>query len=74
MLQSLLLPHNVKLRAEIDEVLDMALIRQRVDHDALDLHRLATYVIDTMATMCAPVRDSQVKALRNLEEPVELLR
>lgn len=74
MLQSLLLPHHVKLRAEIDEVLDMALIRQQVDHGALELRRLAGYVIDAMANLCAPVRDSQVRALRQLEEPVELLR
>lgn len=74
MLQSPLLPHHGKLRAEIDEVLDMALIRQQVDHGALDLRRLAGYVIDTMANLCAPVRDSQVRALRQLEEPVELLR
>lgn len=74
MLQSLLLPHHVKLRAEIDEVLDMQLIRQQVDHGALDLHRLAGYIINTMASLCAPVRDPQVRALRNLKEPVELLR
>ncbi|KAM6947710.1 T-complex protein 11-like protein 2 [Lycodopsis pacificus] len=74
MLQSLLLPGHVRLRAQLDEVLDMELIRQEVDHGALDLHRLAGYIIDTMASLCAPVRDPAVRALRDLRDPVDLLR
>ncbi|XP_041812183.1 T-complex protein 11-like protein 1 [Chelmon rostratus] len=74
MLQSLLLPGHVRLRAQMDEVLDMELIQQEVDHGALDLHRLAGYIINTMASLCAPVRDPEVKALRELKDPVELLR
>nr|XP_033482761.1 T-complex protein 11 homolog isoform X1 [Epinephelus lanceolatus] len=74
MLQSLLLPGHVRLRAQLDEVLDMELIQQEVDHGALDLHRLAGYIINTMASLCAPVRDPAVRALRDLEDPVELLR
>uniref|UniRef100_A0A3Q4BED8 T-complex 11, testis-specific-like 2 n=1 Tax=Mola mola TaxID=94237 RepID=A0A3Q4BED8_MOLML len=74
MLQSLLLPGHVRLRSEMDEVLDMELIQQQVDHGVLDLHRLAGYIINTMASLCAPVRDPEVGALRNLKEPVELLR
>uniref|UniRef100_A0A3B4F999 T-complex 11 n=1 Tax=Pundamilia nyererei TaxID=303518 RepID=A0A3B4F999_9CICH len=74
MLQSLLLPAHVRLRSQLDEVLDMDLIGQEVDHGALDLHRLAEFVINTMASLCAPVRDPEVRALRDLKEPVELLR
>ncbi|XP_045932449.1 T-complex protein 11-like protein 2 isoform X2 [Micropterus dolomieu] len=74
MLQSLLLPGHVRLRSQLDEVLDMELIQQEVDHGALDLHRLAGYIVNTMASLCAPVRDSEVRALRDLEGPVELLR
>ncbi|KAM7402513.1 hypothetical protein PAMP_017741 [Pampus punctatissimus] len=74
MLQSLLLPGHVRLRSQMDEVLDMDLIQQEVDHGALDLHRLAGYIINTMASLCAPVRDPEVKALRDLGDPVELLR
>uniref|UniRef100_A0A3Q1GM89 T-complex protein 11-like protein 1 n=1 Tax=Acanthochromis polyacanthus TaxID=80966 RepID=A0A3Q1GM89_9TELE len=40
----------------------------------LDLHRLAGFIINTMASLCAPVRDPEVRALRDLKEPVELLR
>ncbi|KAM3620702.1 uncharacterized protein V6R79_000767 [Siganus canaliculatus] len=74
MLQSLLLPGHVRLRAQMDEVLDMELIQQQVDHGALDLHRLAGYITTTMASLCAPVRDPEVEALRDLKDPVELLR
>ncbi|XP_069005196.1 T-complex protein 11-like protein 1 [Embiotoca jacksoni] len=74
MLGSLLLPAHVRLRSQLDEVLDMELIRQEVDHGALDLHRLAGFVINTMASLCAPVRDPEVRALRDLKDPVELLR
>lgn len=74
MLQSLLLPGHIRLRSQLDEVLDMELIRQEVDHRVLDLHRLAGYIINTMASLCAPVRDPEVRALRDLKDPVELLR
>ncbi|XP_022065618.2 T-complex protein 11-like protein 1 [Acanthochromis polyacanthus] len=74
MLQSLLMPGHVQLRSQLDEVLDMELIQQEVDHGALDLHRLAGFIINTMASLCAPVRDPEVRALRDLKEPVELLR
>ncbi|XP_047203532.1 T-complex protein 11-like protein 1 [Girardinichthys multiradiatus] len=74
MLGSLLLPGHVRLRSQLDEVLDMELIQQQVQHGALDLHRLAGFVISKMASLCAPVRDPEVRALQDLKEPVELLR
>lgn len=74
MLRSLLLPRHIRLRSQLDEVLDMELIQQEVDHGALDLHRLAGFVVGLMASLCAPVRDPEVRALRDLRDPVELLR
>ncbi|KAJ0068630.1 hypothetical protein NL108_010294 [Boleophthalmus pectinirostris] len=74
LLESLLLPGHVRLRAELDEVLDMELIKQEVSQGALDLNRLAAYVINTMGSLCAPVRDQEIRALRHLQEPVELFR
>lgn len=73
-LESLLLPGHVRLRSQLDEVLDLELIRQQVDHGALDLHRLAGFIINTMASLCAPVRDPEIRAVRDLKDPVELLR
>ncbi|KAM9813224.1 T-complex protein 11-like protein 2 [Neosynchiropus ocellatus] len=74
LLESLLLPRHVRLRSQLDEVLDMDLIRLQVQHGALDLDRLAAYIINTMAALCAPVRDPEISALKELKEPVELLR
>ncbi|XP_024860038.1 T-complex protein 11-like protein 1 isoform X2 [Kryptolebias marmoratus] len=74
MLASLLLPGHVRLRSQLDEVLDMELIQQQVHHGALHLHRLAGFITSTMASLCAPVRDPEVRALRDLKDPVELLR
>lgn len=74
LLGSLLLPGHIRLRAELDEVLDMDLIKQEVTQGALDLNRLAEYVINTMGSLCAPVRDPEIRALRQLQGPVELFR
>ncbi|KAM8867795.1 T-complex protein 11-like protein 2 [Synchiropus picturatus] len=74
LLDSLLLPRHVRLRSQLDEVLDMDLIRLQVQRGALDLDRLAAYIINTMAALCAPVRDPEISALKELKEPVELLR
>ncbi|KAJ8360401.1 hypothetical protein SKAU_G00169260 [Synaphobranchus kaupii] len=73
-LQSLLLPGHTRLRAQLEEVLDLVLIQQQAEHGALDLHRLGGYIIGTMASLCAPVRDPEIRKLRNLSDPVDLLR
>ncbi|XP_023696317.1 T-complex protein 11-like protein 1 [Paramormyrops kingsleyae] len=73
-LQSLLLPGHVRLRAQMEEALDIGLIRQQAKHGALDLHRLGNYIVTTMASLCAPIRDPEVRQLRVLSDPVDLLR
>lgn len=74
MLLSLLLPAHTRLRRQLDEVLDLELIQRQVEHGALDLHGLSAYIINTMASLCAPVRDPEVRSLKDLKDPVELLR
>ncbi|XP_041749104.1 T-complex protein 11 homolog [Coregonus clupeaformis] len=69
---SLLLPGHVHLRAQVEEVLD--LIQQQADHGALDLQRLSGYIINTMASLCAPIRDPKIRTLQDLSDPVELLK
>ncbi|KAK1900920.1 T-complex protein 11-like protein 1 [Dissostichus eleginoides] len=66
-LQSVLLPRHVSLMmSQLDEVLDMELIWQEVDHGAL--RRLTGYIINTMETVCAPERRPEVRALRDLRD------
>ncbi|CAI5636142.1 unnamed protein product [Oreochromis niloticus] len=63
-LLSFLNPGANRMRTQIMEVLDMDLIRQQADNDALDIQGLSSYIITTMGKMCAPVRDDEIKKLR----------
>ncbi|XP_019738597.1 T-complex protein 11-like protein 2 [Hippocampus comes] len=63
-LLSFLNPGANRMRTQIMEVLDMDLIRQQVDNDAVDIAGLASYVISAMGKLCAPVRDEEIKKLR----------
>ncbi|KAG7251277.1 hypothetical protein CRUP_036885, partial [Coryphaenoides rupestris] len=74
MLQALLLPGHARLRSQVDQVLDPALLRQEAEHGALDLQGLAAFVTSTMAALCAPARDPEIRALRRLSDPVDLFR
>ncbi|XP_053880744.1 T-complex protein 11 homolog isoform X2 [Malaclemys terrapin pileata] len=71
---SLLLPRHSRLRGQIEEALDMELIRQEAEHGALDIPNLTMYILGTMAMLCAPVRDEEVQRLRGVTDPVQLLR
>ncbi|XP_010221617.1 PREDICTED: T-complex protein 11 homolog [Tinamus guttatus] len=73
-LLSLLLPRHDRLRRQIEEALDLELLRQEAEHGALDVGSVAARVLDTMAALCAPARDEDVRALRSLADPVQLLR
>ncbi|MEQ2206063.1 hypothetical protein XENOCAPTIV_022228 [Xenoophorus captivus] len=59
------------MRTKIMEVLDMDLIRQQAENDAVDIQGLASYIITTMGKMCAPVRDEEI---RNLRESTDNIR
>lgn len=73
-LLSLLLPHHDKLKTQILEVIDLDLIQQQADHHALDVGKLAGYIVQVMAKLCAPVRDEEIAKLATLSEPVELFK
>ncbi|KAA0720998.1 T-complex protein 11-like protein 2 [Triplophysa tibetana] len=63
-LLSFLNPGANRLRTQIMEVLDMDLIRQQADNNAVDIQGLASYIINTMGKFCAPVRDDDIKKLK----------
>lgn len=74
-LLSFLNPGANRIRTQIMEVLDMDLIRQQADNDAVDIQGLASYVITTMGKLCAPIRDEEIKKLReNTDNMVTLFR
>ncbi|XP_051977119.1 T-complex protein 11-like protein 2 [Xyrauchen texanus] len=61
---SFLNPGANRLRTQIMEVLDMDLIRQQADNNVVDIQGLASYIINTMGKFCAPVRDDEIKKLK----------
>ncbi|XP_062445155.1 T-complex protein 11-like protein 2 isoform X2 [Rhea pennata] len=73
-LLSFLTPGANRIQNQICEVLDTDLIRQQAEHNAVDIHGLANYIINTMGKLCAPVRDNDIKQLKATDNIVELLR
>ncbi|TRY56492.1 hypothetical protein DNTS_008782 [Danionella cerebrum] len=63
-LLSFLNPGANRLRTQIMEILDMELIRQQADNNALDIQGIVSYIINTMGKFCAPVRDDEIKKLK----------
>ncbi|KAM4051243.1 T-complex protein 11-like protein 2 [Anomaloglossus baeobatrachus] len=57
-LLSFLTPGTNRLRTQICEVLDVDLIRQQAEHNAVDIPKLGSYIINLMSKLCAPVRDN----------------
>ena len=55
------------------EVLDIDLIRKQADNTAVDIQGLASYIMTTMGKMCAPVRDEEIKNLRESTDNVVTL-
>ena len=73
-LLDLLLPHHKRFREQIGEVLDMELIKQKAEHEALNLKYYAEFVISTMTKLCAPARDEQIAKLKDINDVVPLFR
>ncbi|XP_068611671.1 T-complex protein 11-like protein 2 [Brachionichthys hirsutus] len=75
LLLSFLNPDASRMRTQIMGVLDMDLIQQQADNDAVDIQGLAAYIITTMEKMCAPIREEEIKKLReNTDNIVTLYR
>jgi len=70
----LVLPHHQYVRAQIEEVLDMKLIEQQVEHGALDIQYYADFILYIMAKLCAPIRDEEIDKLREIKDIVPLFK
>ncbi|NP_001120578.1 T-complex protein 11-like protein 2 [Xenopus tropicalis] len=73
-LLSFLTPGTNRLRTQICEVLDVDLIKQQAEHNAVDIPKLGSYIISIMAKLCAPIRDEDVKNLKATGDIVQMLR
>lgn len=72
-LLSFLNPGANRMRTQIMEVLDIDLIRQQANNDAVDIQGLASYIINTMGKMCAPIRDQEIMRLRESTDNIVAL-
>lgn len=61
------------MKTQIMEVLDIELIRQQADNDAVDIQGIASYIINTMGKLCTPARDEDVKKLRESTDNIVTL-
>ncbi|XP_058016629.1 T-complex protein 11-like protein 1 [Ahaetulla prasina] len=73
-LLSFLLPGHTRLRNQITEALDLELIKQEAENGALDISKLAEFIIGMMGTLCAPARDEEIQKLKDIHEIVPLFR
>ncbi|KAG8125837.1 hypothetical protein E2320_020965 [Naja naja] len=73
-LLSFLLPGHTRLRNQITEALDLELIKQEAENGALDISKLAEFIIGMMGTLCAPARDEEIQKLKDIREIVPLFR
>jgi len=65
---------KTSVHTKIEETLDMSLLRQQAENETLDIRSVTSFIIDTMASVCAPVRDSDVAALRNIHDIPDMFK
>nr|CAG4640812.1 EOG090X04Z9 [Eulimnadia texana] len=67
---SLLLPHQTKTQQEINEKLDIDLVRQQAEAGTLNFKLYSEYIISMLAKLCAPSRDEKIRELTALDDIV----
>ena len=73
-LLSLLLPNHVKFREQIENVIDLELIKQQMDKNVFNYQHYAAFIVDIMSKLCAPARDADIERLRGLTDPVDVFK
>ncbi|XP_039302319.1 T-complex protein 11-like protein 1 isoform X2 [Solenopsis invicta] len=73
-LDELVPPHNVRIKENIREVLDLELIKQQAEKGVLDFHHYAQYIITIMSKICAPIRDDKIKELSQQIDVIETFK
>ena len=71
---SVLLPQHKRLQSQIEEVLDLDLIQQKLENNAFDIYYYSDYVVGIMGKLCAPARDDRIAALKEMKEVVPLFK
>jgi len=73
-LSLLSLPRQQRTVNAINEKFDLELIAQQAENGVLDIQELASYVLNLMSQLCAPVRDDEIAELRGVKDVAPLFR
>nr|XP_023015221.1 T-complex protein 11-like protein 1 [Leptinotarsa decemlineata] len=71
---SLLLPQHTRIRQQISEILDSALIKQQAEQGTLDFKNYAQYVVSVMSKLCAPIRDDKITELTETSDVIDTFK
>uniref|UniRef100_A0A915PZI8 Uncharacterized protein n=1 Tax=Setaria digitata TaxID=48799 RepID=A0A915PZI8_9BILA len=74
MIMDLLTQQHVRLRSEIESIMDIDLLRQQAENKCLDVHQLFQNIIELLSRLCAPARDKLVNDLRKKTDSIDVLR
>uniref|UniRef100_A0A158PCE9 T-complex protein 11-like protein 1 n=1 Tax=Angiostrongylus cantonensis TaxID=6313 RepID=A0A158PCE9_ANGCA len=56
---------HVRLRAEVNSVLDENSLRNKMEQGCVDVHGVGRFIVDLLGRLCAPERDTLVEKLRH---------
>ncbi|KAK6054536.1 T-complex protein 11 [Cooperia oncophora] len=73
-LDDILSSAHIRLRAEVNSVLDENSLRNKMEQNCLDVHGIGRFIVDLLGRLCAPERDTLVEKLRHEEGIVELIK
>ena len=59
---------------QVDEGIDIGLITQQAKQNSFDLDQTLQHVVHIMSQICAPVRDEAIRAMGDMDDPVQRLR
>ncbi|OTF80940.1 T-complex protein 11-like protein 1-like protein, partial [Euroglyphus maynei] len=66
------MPQHQQLKMEIEEILDMDLIRQQVENGIFDFQRYSQYILSVCSRLCCPIRDEMIRQLTEIKEMIPL--
>ncbi|KAE9415717.1 hypothetical protein Angca_006986, partial [Angiostrongylus cantonensis] len=65
---------HVRLRAEVNSVLDENSLRNKMEQGCVDVHGVGRFIVDLLGRLCAPERDTLVEKLRHEDGIVEMIK
>lgn len=64
----------MRLKTQINEVLDIELIQQKLENNAFDIYYYADYIVGILAKLCSPARDDNIAKLKEIKDIIPLFQ